>query len=78
MADIDRRLKPKHSLFDVIAEIESKSIGRLRTVLSDKIAESEKSAKSFAEKLAAIEEFAVAIPVTDLQELMRRKAKLDK
>ena len=78
MIDIDRRLKPKHSLFEVVAEIEAKSVGRLKATLSNKITECEKTVKNLADKLAAVEEFALSIPVTDLQELMRRKAKLEK
>ena len=78
MLDVDRRLKPKHSLFEVISEIEAKSVGRLKTALANKITECEKTVKSLSDKLAAVEEFALSIPVTDLQELMRRKAKFDK
>ena len=78
MMDIDRRLKPKHSLFEVVSEIDAKSVGRLKSALSNKTTECEKTVKGLADKLAAVEDFALSIPVTDLQELMRRKAKLEK
>ena len=78
MYDIDRRLKPKKSLVDVATEFETKTVGRLRKTLADKIAEGEKEAKTLKEKLSKAEEFLLAIPVTDLQELKQRKAKLEK
>ena len=78
MYDIDKRLKPKKSLADVISEFEAKTIGKLRTVLSDKIAAGEKEAKTLKDKLAKAEEFLLAVPVSDLQELKQRKAKLEK
>ena len=78
MRDVDRRLKPKKSLVETVAEFESKSVGRLRSTMADKITEGEKNVKVLADKLAAAEEFLLAVPVTDLQELMRRKAKLEK
>lgn len=78
MYDIDRRLKPKKSLVDVATEFETKTVGRLRKTLADKIAEGEKESKTLKEKLSKAEEFLLAIPVTDLQELKQRKAKLEK
>ncbi len=78
MYDVDRRLKPKKSLVDVTAEYEAKTIGRLRAALTNKITEGEKDVKKLKDKLAAVQEFQLSIPVTDLRELLRRKAKLDK
>lgn len=77
MYDIDRRLKPKVSLVDVISEYETKSIGRLRSTLSDKIAAAEKEVKAQTDRLVVIDEFILAIPVTEVRELMQRKSKLE-
>ena len=78
MYDIDRRLKPKKPLADVVSEFETKTVGRLRTALADKIAEVEKDIKALKDKLAMVEEFLLAVPVTDMKELKQRKAKLEK
>ena len=78
MYDIDRRLKPKTALVDVVSEYEAKTIGLLRSTLLDKIASAEKGAKVLMDKMNAIDEFLLSIPVTDLPELMQRKAKLDR
>ena len=77
MQDIDRRLKPKVALVDIVSEYESKTIGRLRSTLSDKIATSEKEIKALADRLVVIDEFLLAIPVTEVRELMQRKSKLE-
>ena len=76
MQDIDRRLKPKKALVDIVAEVEANTVGKIRTALVTKIAESEKNVKEISEKLASVEEFLLAVPVDGLQELNRRKAKL--
>ena len=78
MVDIDLRLKPKIALVDVVSEYEAKTIGLLRSTLLGKIASAEKDAKVLMDKMNAIDEFLLSIPVTDLPELMQRKAKLDR
>lgn len=77
MSDIDRRLKPKVSLVDIVSEFEGKTIGRLRSTLSEKIASFEQEQKSLSDRLVMIDEFLLAAPVTEVQELMRRKSKLE-
>lgn len=74
--DIDRRLKPKASSTAVISELETKSIEKLRSVLATKIGECEKSIAALSEKIAAIEEFRLSIPVSDVKDLVQRKEKL--
>ena len=76
MSDIDRRLKPKKSVVDIVAEVEANTVGKFRSVIAGKIAESEKNVKTLSEKLTAIEEFQLSIPIDPIQELIRRKAKL--
>ncbi len=78
MYDIDRRLKPKTALVDVVSEYEAKTMGLLRSTLLGKIASAEKDTKVLMDKMNAIDEFLLSIPVTDLPELMQRKAKLDR
>ena len=77
MQDVDRRLKPKISLVDIVSEYERKTIGRLRSTLSEKIASSERELKALSDRLVVIDEFLLAVPVTEVQELMRRKSKLE-
>ena len=74
--EIDRRLKPKVSSTAVISELEGKSIEKLRSVLATKIGECEKSIAALTEKIAAIEEFRISIPVSDVKDLVQRKEKL--
>ena len=76
MTDIDRRLKPKKALVDIVAEVESNTVGKLRTTITDRIAEVEKKVKEMTKKLTAVEEFLLAVPVESIQELNWRKAKL--
>ena len=76
MTDIDRRLKPKKALVDIVAEVESNTVGKLRATITNKIAEVEKKVKAMTEKLTAVEEFLLAVPVESIQELTRRKSKL--
>ena len=76
MNDIDRRLKPKKSLVDIVAGVEANTVGKIRTAIAGKVAEREKGIKEITEKLSAVEEFLLAVPVDSLQELNRRKAKL--
>ena len=76
MDDIDRRLKPKKSLVDIVSEVEADTVGRVRAAITGKIAECEKTVKEITEKLTAVEEFLLVVPVDDIQDLNRRKAKL--
>lgn len=76
MYDIDRRLKPKKTLVDIVAEVEANTVGKIRTAITGKIAEAEKNVKEMTEKLTAVEEFLLSVPVESIQELTRRKAKL--
>ncbi len=78
MYDIDRRLKPKKALVDIVAETEANTVGKIRAAITDKIGDVEKNVKEMTEKLAAVDEFLLAVPVDDIQELNRRKMKLSK
>ncbi len=78
MYDIDRRLKPKKALVDIVAETDANTVGKIRAAITDKIGDVEKNVKEMTEKLAAVDEFLLAVPVDDIQELNRRKMKLSK
>ena len=78
MRDIDKRLKPKKSLTDIVAEFEAESIGKLRKVLSEKISAADGEAQKLKAKIALADEILLSIPLSDLSELRRQKAQLDK
>ncbi len=78
MDDIDKRLKPKKSLTDIVAEFEADTVVKLRKVLSDKIAAVEAETKSLKDKITVVDEILLAIPLSDLAELKRHKSKLEK
>ena len=77
MLDIDRRLKPKKSVTDVIAEFEADTIGKLRKTISDKIAALDGETKSLKEKIALADEIILAIPLYDQGEIRRQRQKLE-
>ena len=77
MLDIDRRLKPKKSVTDVIAEFEADTIGKLRKTISDKIAALDGETKSLKEKIALADEIILAIPLYDQGEIKRQRQKLE-
>ena len=78
LRDIDYRLKPKVSSAAIISELEAKSIEKLRSTIAAKISECEKSIKELSDRITAIEEFRLSIPVSDIQDLVRRKGDLGK
>ena len=77
MLDIDRRLKPKKSVTDVIAEFEADTIGKLRKTISDKIAALDGEVSSLKEKIALADEIILAIPLYDQGEIKRQRQKLE-
>ena len=78
MYDIDKRLKPKKSVLDVVVEFEEATIGKLRKTLTEKISKVEGESKSQRDKLAAIEDAILQIPVSDLADLKRIMTVLDR
>ena len=78
LSDIDRRLKPKKSLTDTVAEFEESTTTKLRKMLSGKIAALDKEEKEFKEKVAMADEILIAIPLYDLGELRRQRQRLEK
>ncbi|MBQ3289777.1 MAG: hypothetical protein IJH50_10240 [Kiritimatiellae bacterium] len=77
MQDIDRRLKPKKTVTDVIAEFEADTIGKLRKTISGKIAALDGEVKSLKEKIALADEIILAIPLYDQGEIKRQRQKLE-
>lgn len=77
MLDIDRRLKPKKSVTDIIAEFETDTIGKLRKTISDKISALDGETKSLKEKIALADEIILAIPLYDQGEIKRQRQKLE-
>lgn len=76
--DIDRRLKPAKSLTDVVAEFEANTVGKLRKVLAEKITALDGEEKSFKDKIAVADEILLAIPLSEIGDLKRHKARIDK
>lgn len=77
LSDINRQLKPKKSVTDVIAEFEADTIGKLRKTISDKITALDGETKSLKEKIALADEILLAIPLYDQGEIKRQRQKLE-
>ena len=78
MYDIDRRLKPKKSVTDIVSEFEDATIGKLTKALSGKVSSLEEDIKALKGKLAAAEDAILQIPVSDISDLRRIKSQLDR
>ena len=77
MYDVERRLKPKKSTTEVVAEVEADTIEKLRKVMSDKISTLENESKSLEGNIAKINEVLLQIPVSDIGELKSLKRRID-
>ncbi len=78
MTDIDRRLKPKKSVTDVVAEYDDQTVGKLRQTISDKVSTQKSEADALADKISAVDEMLLAIPVSNMSDLTNIKRKLEK
>ncbi len=78
MRDIDRRLKPKKSVTDIVAEYDDQTVGKLRKTISDKVSTQKSEADALADKISAVDEMLLAIPVSNMSDLNNIKRKLEK
>ena len=76
--DINRNMKPAKSLTDVVAEFEKDTVGKLRTVLADKISKIEAEMQSLKSRIAAADEALLAIPISEIGDLKSIRSKFDR
>ena len=76
--NINRQLKPEKSLTDVVAEFEKNTIGKLRSALSEKISKLEAETTSLKQRIVAVDEALLSIPLSDIGDLKRIKSQLDR
>jgi len=71
MDDINRYLKPKKMVSDVVAECEKDTTGRLQAALSEQLVAARHEEESLKRMVTSLKEAKLAIPVSDLAELQR-------
>ena len=67
--DIERTMKPKRSLQDIVSDCEAETVGRLHETLAAKIAQSDKEMSDLRDKRDKISEMEVSLPLATIQDL---------
>ena len=76
--NIHRRMKPQVSVMDITEEIGKNTIDKLRAEIKKKIDAKESEVKLLLKKAEIAHEIFISIPVSDMGELNRLKARADK
>jgi hypothetical protein len=76
--NIHRRMKPQTSAMAITDEMAKNTIDRLRAEIKKKLDVKEVEAKSLLKKLEIAQEIVISIPVSDMGELNRLRARADK
>ena len=69
LIDIERTMKPKRSVADIVSECEISTFGKLRETMAARIAKVEDDESACRKKIAALDSIQTSIPLATVQEL---------